>query len=262
MLDFGTDMDSREEVETNDELFAAGEYENKSDNTPDETVTEKVERKTPEHKTPKRPPLKPPVLPKYQEPPALSSPVQEKSPRKSTLPHLHRKKKSEEASIEEKIEVSRLLKAARNAAGLSVDDVESSTQIRARYITALEEADYDELPQAVYVLAYLRKLCALYDLPADKEEQFIQPWRNIQHELPENLPAAIQVDEENENRDILDRLKLVLFAVGAVIVLGIVLTLIVLIVSYFSGKDVPETRFDNTRLLEIQEKPTLIIPEK
>ena len=91
MLDFGTDMDSREEVETNDELFAAGEYENKSDNTPDETVTEKVERKTPEHKTPKRPPLKPPVLPKYQEPPALTSPVQEKSPRKSTLPHLHRK---------------------------------------------------------------------------------------------------------------------------------------------------------------------------
>jgi hypothetical protein len=262
MLDFGTDMDSREELETSDDLFAAGDYENKSENAAGETLTAKVERKTPERKTPERPLLKPPTLPKYHESPVTSAAEQKKNPVKGTITHLHRKKKSENDSIEDKMEVSRLLKEARHAAGLSVDDVENSTQIRARYITALEEADYDKLPQQVYVLAYLRKLCSLYAIPEEKEEILIQPWRNIQYELPENLPAAIQMDEENENGDILDRLKLVLFAVGAVIVLGIVLAIIVLIVSYFSGKDVPETRFDNTRLLEIQEKPKLITPKK
>ncbi len=256
MLDFGTDMDHRKEQEESDDLFATGEYESKKEDNAPVVNTEKEERKNS-----KRTPVKPPALPKYKEPPTPPPP-----PVKPVLrnnPHLlHRRRKAEDFSIEDKMEVSRILKAARNAAGLSVNDVESATQIRARYISALEDADYDKLPQPVYVLAYLRKLCNLYDIPEDEEEQLVRPWRNIPCELPENLPAAVQQDEDNENRHVLYRLELILLAAGAVIVIGLVVLIIVLTVSYFSGKDVPKTKFDNTKLLEIQEKPELKIPEK
>ena len=250
MLDFGTDMNSANEPD-NDDLFS---------NT--DVAVSPAPVKKEEKQEVKRPQIKPPTLPKY-----VAPKVPEKNkiqPALKNNPHfLHRRRKAEEFSTEDKMEVSRILKAARKTAGLSPEAVEKSTQIRAHYLVALEEGDYDKLPQPVYVLAYLRKLCNLYDISGEEEDHLVRPWRNIPCELSEKLLESIQQDEENnERKGLLNRLEVIILAAAALIVIGIIVLVIVLIVSYFSGKDVPEPVFNNTKLLEIQPKPELIIIEQ
>lgn len=49
-----------------------------------------------------------------------------------------------------------ILKKARLAAGLDVADVARALNIRKKYIIALEEEKYHELPAKVYIRGYLR----------------------------------------------------------------------------------------------------------
>lgn len=253
MLDFGTDMNPGKDPE-NDDLFSGI-----NDAPPPAPVSsEKPKAEV------KRPQIKPPTLPKY-----VAPTMEEKTKIQPALKNnpffLHRKRKSEEFSTEEKMEVSRILKAARKTASLSPEAVEKTTQIRAHYLIALEDGDYDRLPQPVYVLAYLRKLCNLYDISGEEEEQLVRPWRNIPCELPENLAGSVQHDENPENPKgggMMIRLEVIVLAAGALIAVGIMILLVVLIVSYFSGQDVTEPAFSNSKLLEIQPKVELVIPEQ
>lgn len=251
MLDFGTDIDPQDDLERDgDDLF--GE-EGAAETAVEETASRKVVDE------PRRVPVKPPVLPKYNQPP-----VQKKErvlPVLKNNPHfLHRKRKSEEFSNEDKMEVSRILKAARSSSGLSLEDVEKATQIRTHYVQALENADYDVLPRPVYVLAYLRKLCELYDIPEDEEEQLVRPWRDIHCELPENLVASVQQDPENPQPKVIHQLEVAILAIIGLVVLGIIVGIVVLVLSFVNGSKVPELTVDNTRLLELQEKPNLQMP--
>lgn len=250
MLDFGTDIDPQEDFERDgDDLFG--------EPAAAEPATVNVSRKVIDE--PRRIPVKPPVLPKYDQPP---KPEKEHIlPVLKNNPHfLHRKRKSEEFSNEDKMEVSRILKAARSSSGLSLDDVEKATQIRTHYVQALENADYDVLPRPVYVLAYLRKLCELYDIPEEEENQLVRPWRDIHCELPENLTASVQQDSENPHGKVLHQIEVAILAVGALVILGIVVGIVVLVLSYINEKEIPALTVDNTRLLELQEKPQLQIP--
>ena len=259
MLDFGTDMDARDDLADNENDLFSGQ------NDFDRTQTLPVQTPAPAEKTaapnPPHRVIKPPVLPQYSQP--------EKSPESGKIqsvlkgsPHfLHRKRKAEEFSDEDKMETSRILQAARTAAGLSLEDVERATQIRPHHLRALENGDYDALPRPVYVLAYLRKLCELYDVSDDDEELLIKPWRNIPCELPENLPASVQQDMENPQRKVLHQIEVALLALGGIIVVGIIVLIVVLIVSYINKNSVPELTFDNNKLLELQDKPQLKIPE-
>lgn len=250
MLDFGTDIDSQEEFEQDgDDLFGESSAE--------ETVTVNASRKVVDE--PRRIAVKPPVLPKYNQPP---KPEKENiQPVLKDNPHfLHRKRKSEEFSNEDKMEVSRILKAARSSSGLSLDDVEKATQIRTHYVQALENADYDALPRPVYVLAYLRKLCELYDISEDEENQLVRPWRDIHCELPENLTASVQQDSEDSHGKVLHQIEVAILAVGALIVVGILVGIVVLVLSFVNEKKIPDLTVDNTKLLELQEKPQLQMP--
>ena len=257
MLDFGTDMEPRSDMPENDDLFntipAAAEPVEKENHGTAAPAGNAEPKRT-------FAPVKPPVLPQYK-PAAPDNAPQKIQPVLRDNPHfLHRKRKAEEFSDEDKQEVSRILKASRNNANLTLEDVENATLIRHHYLVALEEADYNALPSPVFVLAYLRKLCRLYDLSPQEEEQLVRPWRNIPCELPENLPAAVQMDPEKPNQKVLHQLEIALLSFGALLISAIVVLLVVWAVSFFSGKDVPELSFDNTRLLELQEKPALQIP--
>ena len=260
MLDFGTEMDPPEDREFDNDLFTEQppekpevQYEKDAEKSPAPAPAPEPEKR--------RSPVKPPVLPQYKS--KEKKKAERIKPELRNNPHfLHRDRKSEEFSVEDKMEVSRILKDARKAAGLTPEDVENSCAIRSRYLIALEEGNYDELPRPVYVLAFLRKLCQLYDIPEEEENLLIRPWRDIPFELPENL-SSIQQDEDNSGRTkILHMLEIALLGLGAIIVLGIVVLVIVLISSHISGKDVEEPVFDNTKLLELQQKPSLQLPKQ
>ncbi|MBQ4329442.1 MAG: helix-turn-helix domain-containing protein [Lentisphaeria bacterium] len=253
MLDFGTEMNTGDTPDTGD-LF-----ENDGAAV---APAEENEKTAPPAAAPARRVIKPPVLPQYSHP---DEPEKKKKPAPAGLkgsPHfLHLKRKSEEFSDKDKVETARILKAARSAAGLSLEDVEKATQIRPHHLTALESADFDSLPRPVYVLAYLRKLCELYDVPEDEENMLVRPWRNMPCELPGDLSKSIQPDTDNEQRKVLHQLEVALLALGGIIVLGIVVLVVVLVVSYVNKNNVPQLTFENTKILELQEKPRLQMPQ-
>jgi cytoskeleton protein RodZ len=59
------------------------------------------------------------------------------------------------------------LASARLARGLDLRDIERDTRIRARYLAALEEEHFDELPGEAYAAGFLRTYAAYLGLDAD-----------------------------------------------------------------------------------------------
>lgn len=53
-------------------------------------------------------------------------------------------------------EIGHLLREARENKGLTLEDVQSSTRINVRYLSALESGNYDALPTPVHVRGFLR----------------------------------------------------------------------------------------------------------
>lgn len=53
-------------------------------------------------------------------------------------------------------EIGATLQSARTGAGLDIADLEAETKIRAKYLRALEQEDWDQLPGPTYVRSFLR----------------------------------------------------------------------------------------------------------
>jgi len=65
-------------------------------------------------------------------------------------------------------EIGNSLREARIRKGLTIRDVEDATKIRARYLQALEQDDFDTLPGPVFVKAFLRTYATFLGLSADE----------------------------------------------------------------------------------------------
>lgn len=65
-------------------------------------------------------------------------------------------------------EIGASLAAARRARGLGLRDAERITCMRAKYLTALEEDRFDELPGRTYARAFLRTYASALGLQADR----------------------------------------------------------------------------------------------
>jgi cytoskeletal protein RodZ len=65
------------------------------------------------------------------------------------------------------------LREARGRRKLSLEDVEAATKIRGRYLQAIEDEDWDQLPSDTYARAFIRTYAALLGLDGDRlaEEQ-------------------------------------------------------------------------------------------
>ncbi len=61
-----------------------------------------------------------------------------------------------------------LLRAVREARGLSLEDMADTTRIAVRHLTALERDDWGALPSATFVRGYVREVCKLLGLDADR----------------------------------------------------------------------------------------------
>lgn len=59
----------------------------------------------------------------------------------------------------------------RESFGLSVAEVAHRTQINSRFILALEQGRYKELPGPVYIRKYVGELCKVYELPFERLEK-------------------------------------------------------------------------------------------
>jgi hypothetical protein len=108
-------------------------------------------------------------------------------------------------------EIGASLAAARRARGLGLRDAEQLTCMRAKYLTALEEDRFDELPGRTYARAFLRTYAAALGLQADR---FVAEFDAQQPE-----PEEEEVVEFRPRRPL--RLPLTVPALAAVAVVAI-----------------------------------------
>jgi cytoskeletal protein RodZ len=76
------------------------------------------------------------------------------------------------------------LAAIRNRRGLSVSEIAATTKIRASYLEAIENGNFEKLPGGVYTKSYIRQYAKAIDfdeaailqaLPPDPEQQVQAP---------------------------------------------------------------------------------------
>jgi len=65
-------------------------------------------------------------------------------------------------------EIGEDIRRAREAKGVSLDELATITKIQRRYLVALEEGRYDQLPGPFYTRAFLRSVAEVLDLDADE----------------------------------------------------------------------------------------------
>lgn len=113
------------------------------------------------------------------------------------------------------------LRAAREAKGMSIEDVQRHTRLADRQIRALEEERMEDLPEPVYVRAFLRSICKVLEIdPQPLEEDFNRRYaptsRPAPHQIPEVAYSHEQVFEGSSST------HYGLKAVGLIVVVAVV----------------------------------------
>ncbi len=153
----------------------------------------------------------------------------------------------------------------RQRHNLTIRQLAEETRIREIYLEALEAEDYKNLPQLVYVMGYIRKLCALYGVSKEDADALTAGLRErLQYELPEDITKAVmdhEVSEENERKQ---RQLMLLVAGGAalVVIAFIVVGVLILVgLRSCSSAEASGAPFDESRLLELQSAPRIELQE-
>ncbi len=112
------------------------------------------------------------------------------------------------------------LKTERERQGLTIKDIEQGTSIRARYLEALENGKYDDLPKEVYVKGFIRNYAEFLHLDGAKlvqeyceethgtvSEAVVQPVHATTSMVNENAPFSSGSDfhervEKSHNKQI------------------------------------------------------------
>lgn len=84
-------------------------------------------------------------------------------------------------------DIGNTLREARVRKGLTIRDVEDATKIRAKYLEALEEDDFEVMPGSTYVKAFLRTYAGYLKLDADSMVEEYARSRGLRREEPAGL---------------------------------------------------------------------------
>ncbi|MCZ9647255.1 helix-turn-helix domain-containing protein [Lactobacillus mulieris] len=130
------------------------------------------------------------------------------------------------------------LRSAREAMGLSIADVEKTTKIQSRYLTAIENSDFDKLPGDFYVRAFIRQyaqvvgldgkeLLAEYhqDVPETNSDEYVE--NSI-----DNKTEEVKKTTNSKKGMLKNQMPRIILGAGVVIVIVIIY---VLITSLFRG---------------------------
>ena len=145
--------------------------------------------------------------------------------------------KMAKVNFSDEVSFGQVLKNARVEANLSYEEIYQSTRIRVQHIKSLEDENFMEFSSPVYLKAYLRKLCTLYNLSFDevshKYNLLTEGKRN--KTLSINKPNKVNTSEKKTD----SLLNSSLFSKRNLIIGGCSLVL-VLFISFFSvGKELP-----------------------
>lgn len=116
------------------------------------------------------------------------------------------------------------LRSAREAKGLSIEDIEKATKIQGRYLTAIEKNDFDKLPGDFYVRAFIRqyaqivgldgkKLLSEYheDIPKAEPDEFVE-------DSIDNKSEEVRKTTNNKKKIWQDYLPRIIVGLGIIVV--------------------------------------------
>lgn len=152
------------------------------------------------------------------------------------------------------------LRQLREKAGRTLQDISNETRIPVSYLQALEDEDCKMLPQPVYVLGFIRKLCSIYGIPGEQADELTAGLREkLEYELPADINKSVvdrEFSEENERK--LHQLT-ILLGIAVILVIAGLAGGTILLVRSLSGNtpDVQVSGFNPETLLELQQKPKL-----
>ncbi len=97
------------------------------------------------------------------------------------------------------------LREARIRKGLTIKDVEAATKIRAKYLEALEEDDYEVLPGPTFVKAFLRTYASFLKL--DPDELIDNLRLGVERRRDEAPPLRSEAVQQSRSRTAAERKK-------------------------------------------------------
>lgn len=149
------------------------------------------------------------------------------------------------------------LRAAREARGWTLEDVERATRIRAKYLAALEAGDIDLLPSPIQARGFLRNYAQHLGLnPAQVLTQLEEAQRQTRRSSRQPLAPRPRADDEapapgGSPLGALRRLRrLVTFDV----IIGIVVVISIAAFFVWSGRRLAETVFSPARVTQTPER--------
>ncbi len=152
-------------------------------------------------------------------------------------------------------EIGATLREARMRARIDISEIESATKIRAKYLRALENEEWDLLPGPTYVKTFLRTYAEALDLDAKRlvEEYKLRHERLTDHELarPIGPPRTTTSGRRNSAAPIVPR---------SYVVAGVVLALcvVVFILSRLGGPESDTAR--DAGATSTADRPTTTTP--
>lgn len=129
-------------------------------------------------------------------------------------------------------DIGEKLRSAREAKGLSIEDIEKATKIQSRYLTAIEQNDFDKLPGDFYVRAFIRQYAQIVGL--DGKELLSEYHQDVPESKPDEYVEnsidnkSEEVRETTDNKKNLWKNYLPRIAIG----LGVVIVILVVYVLY------------------------------
>lgn len=133
-------------------------------------------------------------------------------------------------------ELGKTLKNARIEQGISLDQLEEMTKIRKRYLTAIEEQNYDILPGSFYVRAFIKNYAENVGLNPD---DILEMYKN---ELPAR--SSLSSMESVNTRKVRSSFNFEKWGkwASAIIMVSFLLLIVALIYYYMIHNDNPESR--------------------
>lgn len=113
------------------------------------------------------------------------------------------------------------LKEAREAKGMSLDDLQEITKIQKRYLAGIEEGNYKMMPGPFYVRAFIRQYAEAVDLvPEEIFEQYKDDIPSTHDDVPENLSRVQTRKKIDQNStkifDLLPKILVIIFVVAII----------------------------------------------
>ncbi len=114
--------------------------------------------------------------------------------------------------------VGQRLRDAREARGLSLDEIEAATRIRRRYLEALEAEAFDQLPAPAYAKAFLRSYASHLGLPIE-DLLGMYPELRSGPAVAQGSPVDVRLTPATPQ----SRARRIITAIAAVVAIGVLL---------------------------------------